>query len=179
MCVRKEGGNRRSCVHEGQSSIRWVFFSLRRLSRWNKHCYFCLGVPSLWLVVQREVWEQCRIFWPQPRSDDSGGPGTSNSGSFTFLHSGPKKKFAQLLIFVVTWSWSFQLSWRRPKPRALFLQGFIFQILLKWLDFFPPGWLWLARFRTRPFRHIRNIQFTFLIAFKTVPFFFSFTRRRT
>ena len=28
MCVRKEGGNRRSCVHEGQSSIRWVFFSL-------------------------------------------------------------------------------------------------------------------------------------------------------
>ena len=25
MCARREGGNRRSCVHEEQSSIRWDF----------------------------------------------------------------------------------------------------------------------------------------------------------
>ena len=168
MCVRREEDNHHSCVHEGQSLIRWPFFLP------GFHCYLCLGVPSLRLVVQCEVWEQCGIFWPQPRSDDSGGRPTerSNSDSFTFLHPGPTKKFTQLLIFAVTWARSFQLSRRRPKPGALFLQGFLLQILLEWWNFVSPGWLWLARFRTWPFRHLRNIQFTFLIAFKSIPFSF-------
>ena len=90
---------------------------------------------------------------------------------------GPAKELTRLFIISncsCPWPRSLQLSWGWPKLGALFLQGLDLIVTRSSSDRLCvtfAGWLWLARFRTRPFRHIRNIQFTFLIAFKTISLF--------
>ena len=135
MCARREGGNRRSCVHEEQSSIRWdillyggfqdVTTSVQefRVCDW----WYNVKCENSAEYFDRNLDLMIQVGWRR-----------SNLNSLTFLDSGPKKKFAQLFIFVFTWPWPFQLSWRRPKPGAILLQGWLLsfvQTLLKFLSF--------------------------------------------
>ena len=100
MCARREGGNRRSCVHEEQSSIRFDFLLYG-------------GFPDVTTSVQE--FRVCD-WWYNVKCENSAeyfdrnldlmiqvGWRRSNLGSLKFLDSGPKKKFAQLFIFVFTW----------------------------------------------------------------------------
>ena len=154
------------------------FWNIRQKKKCNIH--ICPGVPSLRLVVQCQVWEQRGILWPQPRSHDSGADAVGQR-KWSYAYSrhipGPAKELTRLFIISncsCPWPRSLQLSWGWPKPGTLLLQGpdlIVTRSSFDCLFVTFAGWLWLARFRTRPFRHIRNIQFTFLIAFKTISLF--------